>query len=382
MRRKDVDWLRLFGIFLLFPFHTARCFDSHEANYVENGIRSLAGETFMNVIGPWFMPLLFLVAGVSAYYALQKRSSGAFAKERVRRLHIPLVFGILFIVPIQGYMARLQEGTLNGGYFNYLFTQFFPDFSDMSGYHGTFTPAHLWFILFLFMISMILIPVFAAVLKARKEKGVGWFGKLFGSGTFLLLLFLFVTLSEVFPEIGGKNIVFYGVYYAIGFFIASNETAWKAIDKIRYWALGLCALSIPLFLYLQGRAAGMGDYSIEAITLAFARNLYAMSAILAMMAFAQRYLNKGGKVLDYLSQAAFPVYIFHQSVLIVIAYFVVQWPIAVWGKFLIIMFSTIIASFVLYEICRRIQPLRFALGIKQSNRKAKLSTGTAEPHKA
>ena len=88
MRRKDIDWLRIFGILLLFPYHTARVFDANEANYVENITKIRAGEVFMNVTWPWFMPLLFLLAGISAFYALKKRSGRAFIMERVQRLFI------------------------------------------------------------------------------------------------------------------------------------------------------------------------------------------------------------------------------------------------------------------------------------------------------
>ena len=110
MRRKYIDWLRIFGIFLLFPFHAARVFDSREFNYIHSDATSSVGEAFMDIIWPWFMPLMFLIAGVATWYALQKRDAGQYVKERILRLFIPLVLGIVLIVPIQGYMARLQQG--------------------------------------------------------------------------------------------------------------------------------------------------------------------------------------------------------------------------------------------------------------------------------
>lgn len=366
VRRKDIDWLRLFGILLLFPFHTARIFDTREANYIENAAKSLFGVQFMDAIWPWFMPLLFLVAGVSTWYALRKRDGKRFLSERVMRLLVPLILGVILIVPIQGYVARLQEDTLHGGYLHYLFTQFFPDFSDISGYHGTFTPAHLWFIMYLFVISVVLLPIFLHVIKAREKKGIGPIGRLFGKGWFLLLLFIPLTISEGLPGIAGKNPFFYGLYYAIGFFIASSEGCWKAVDKIRWPAFASLAVSIPAFYILRGFAYGTGDWSWQSVTLGFVRNLYGMGALLCMLAFAQRYLNRGGKVLDYLNQAAFPVYILHQSVMMVIAYFVVQWSIGISGKFIFIMISSLAASVALFEICRHVPPLRVILGIKKA----------------
>jgi glucans biosynthesis protein C len=369
MRRKDIDWLRIFAIFLLFPFHTARVFDSSEANYIENAVTSRAGEIFMNVIWPWFMPLLFLVAGISAYYALQKRSGKEFAIERVMRLLVPLVLGIILIVPIQGYLARLQEGTLHGGYWSFLFTQFFPNFSDLSGYHGTFTPGHLWFIMYLFVISMAVLPILTGTLKRRKGKGIGAFGRLFEREWFLVLLFIPLLSFEALPDIAGKNPFYYALYYLIGFFIASNDASWKAIDRVKWLSAALVAFSVPLFLVSQNLSYGTSDFSWQSILHGLFRNLYGWSALLTMLAFARMFLNRGGRVLDYLSQAAFPVYVLHQSVMMVVAYFVVQWNMGVPGKYWLILFTTLIASFALYEISRYIPPLRVVLGIKKARPK-------------
>jgi glucans biosynthesis protein C len=376
MRRKDIDWLRLFGILLLFPFHAARVFDPNEANYVESTAKSILGVGFMSAIWPWFMPLLFLVAGVATWYALQKRDGKRFVNERVMRLLVPLALGILLIVPIQGYMARLQRGTLNGGYLNYLFTQFFPNFSDLSGYNGTFTPAHLWFIMYLFIISLALLPLFLHIIKAREKKGIGVFGKLFENQWTLLLMFVLLTASEALPAIAGKNPFFYGLYYTLGFFLASSEGAWKAVDKLRWPTLGMLVVTVPAYFLLRGFSAGTGDYSWQSILCAFARNLYGWCALLCMLAFARKYLNRGGKVLDYLNQAAFPVYILHQSVMMVLAYFILQWNAGITVQYLAIVFSTLIASIALYEAFRHIPPMRVVLGLKKRylNRSSTLPT--------
>lgn len=364
MRRKDIDWLRLFGILLLFPFHAARVFDPNEANYVESPVKSMLGVHFMTAIWPWFMPLLFLVAGVATWYALQKRDGKRFLNERVMRLLVPLLLGILLIVPIQGYMARLRLGTLHGGYLNYLFTQFLPDFSDLSGYRGTFTPAHLWFILYLFVISLALLPLFLLVLRAREKKGIGVFGRLFENGWSLLLMFVLLCISEALPDIAGKNPFFYGLYYAIGFFIASSEKSWKAVDSIKWPAFGLMLAAGFLFFFLRDFGNSHGRFSWQSIIYALIRNLYGWCALLCMLAFARKYLNRGGRTLDYLNQAAFPVYILHQSVMMVLAYFILQWNAGITVQYIVIVLSTLAASLALYEAFRRIPPMRVVLGIK------------------
>ena len=366
MRRYNVDYLRLFGILLLFPFHAFRVFDSREANYVESAVKCLAGEQFMTFVWPWFMPLLFLISGIAAWYALQKRTGKEFIKERVLRLLIPLVLGIILIVPIQGYMARLQRGTLNGGYFNYLFTQFFPDFSDISGYYGTFTPAHLWCILYLFVISVVLTGLLVHIrnkVQGGKQSG---FAKLFQKGWFLMLLCIPLSISEALPDLGGKNPFFYGLYFFIGFAIAAYGS-WDTIFKIRWVTLAVTLVTIPLFFWMRQVAADKADLAWQSILEAIIRNLYGASALFTMIAFSQKYLNRGGKVLDYLNQGAFPIYIFHQSVMMVIAYFAVQWQIGVGLQITAISLLSLITSVALFEVSRRFALTRFILGIKAND---------------
>ena len=370
MRKKYIDWLRVFGILLLFPFHAARVFDSREFNYIHSDARSFVGEAFMDIIWPWFMPLMFLIAGIATWYALQKRDASQYVKERILRLLIPLVLGVILIVPIQGYMARLQQGTLNSGYIEYLFTQFFSDFSDISGYNGSFTPAHLWFIIFLFVFSCLLLPLFIHIINARRRKGLGFIGRLFSKGWFLILIFIPLTISEALPYIGGKNPFFYGLYFTVGFLIASNEESIKAIDNIRWWSFGIMAISIFVYLSLMDYARGFGDFAWQSILFAFVRNLYGFSTLLMMLAFAYRYLNRGGKVLDYLNKAAFPIYILHHSVMMVIAYYVLQWSNDITLQYILIVVLSLIASFALFEAFRHFAPLRIILGIKSDKKEA------------
>ncbi|MEH7119450.1 acyltransferase family protein, partial [Neobacillus vireti] len=159
-RRYDIDWLRNLGILLLFPFHSARVFDYWDPFYVKSNELSWELSWFIASTSYWFMPLLFWLAGSSTWYALQYRSNQQYLKDRVSRLLVPFIFGLFFIVPPQGYLSLWQHnGDSPGNYFTFL-KNYFLDFSDLSGYFGTFTPAHLWFILYLFVFSLLALPLF------------------------------------------------------------------------------------------------------------------------------------------------------------------------------------------------------------------------------
>src|SRR5512137_1382751 len=94
-----IDWLRLMAVLLLFFFHTARIFDPEEEFYVHSIPQShLLFDIFIRPLGPWHMSLFFLLAGASTYFALRHRSGGQYASERLKRLFIPFVFGVLVLI--------------------------------------------------------------------------------------------------------------------------------------------------------------------------------------------------------------------------------------------------------------------------------------------
>ena len=80
-RRYDIDWLRVLAVLLLFPFHTARIFDTWGPWYVKNAALSDLLTFFNNLVYPWHMPLLFLLAGASTWFALGFRSAGQYTRN-------------------------------------------------------------------------------------------------------------------------------------------------------------------------------------------------------------------------------------------------------------------------------------------------------------
>ncbi|MCU6793364.1 acyltransferase [Paenibacillus sp. WQ 127069] len=104
MRKDYIDWLRNIGILYLFVYHTAGIFDDHNPFYIKGEPNAFSSLVIHSSF--WFMPVLFLLAGMSSFYALQRRTAAHFIKERFLRLLIPLGIGALIIFPPQGYYAR------------------------------------------------------------------------------------------------------------------------------------------------------------------------------------------------------------------------------------------------------------------------------------
>ncbi|MDH4139220.1 MAG: acyltransferase family protein, partial [Coriobacteriia bacterium] len=163
-----IDWLRVLAVLLLFPFHTWRVFDV-EAFYVK-GAESVPLTYVLGFISAWHMQLLFVLAGASTYFALGKRSGAQYLGERVKRLLVPFLFGWLVLVTPQTWIGAKLNAGYTDSLWSYVANGDFLVLNVREGgdYWGGFGLGHLWFILFLLVLSLVALPLF---LWGRGEKG-------------------------------------------------------------------------------------------------------------------------------------------------------------------------------------------------------------------
>ena len=163
-RKHYIDNLRWMAILLLFPFHAAQVWSGGEySGFYIWSHTDTALYVFSNAVYPWYMTLLFTISGISCRYALQKRTDRQFAAERTKKLLIPFLFGLVVLVPVMTYVAEVFFNGYTGTYWQQ-YVLFFTKVTDLTGYRGGFTPAHLWFLIYLYLIS------FAALLIIRLQK--------------------------------------------------------------------------------------------------------------------------------------------------------------------------------------------------------------------
>lgn len=165
MRRYDLDWLRDIAFTLLILYHVGMFFVLWEW-HIKNDKLSHSFQYPMSFLNKWRLPLLFLISGMGTYVALSKRNLKHFAGERIKRLLVPLIFGILFIIPPQVYFERLDKQQFTGSYFDY-WTQ-----SAFAGVYpeGNISWYHLWFIVYLLFFSLILAPIFIRLYRQKENK--------------------------------------------------------------------------------------------------------------------------------------------------------------------------------------------------------------------
>lgn len=358
MRKHYIDNIRNLGILLLFPFHTSMIYNGFESFYVHGNIVRGCSD-FILITAIWFMPLLFLLAGTSSYLALQKRSWKEYLKERFLKLFIPVFFGILLLVPVQTYYAEKFHNNYHGGYFEQ-YISFFTKPTDLTGYSGGFTPGHLWFLLYLFIIALLTLPIMLK-LKDSKSPIIYWFNKPIR----LTLLFVIPFVSSAVLDIGGKSLGLFFAITLIGFIICKQDEILDMVEKYRLFYLVL-AFFLSVLLYMVYYTIGWkSGFSPAAIAFSAFRHFIMWVSILSILGYGKRYLNFSNKITSYFTKAAFPLYVFHQTWLVVIAYYMFKVTGVFIVQFISIMLLSLLASIITYEIFRRIFITRFMFGIKK-----------------
>ena len=367
IRRSDIDWLRVLVFGLLILFHVGMVFVPWNYHIKNNEL----SETFiypMFFLSQWRLPILFVISGMGTRYALSSRSGSLFVKERFIRLVIPLIFGMLIIVVPQVYYERLAQGQQYSSIF-----QFYPDYFKGIYPTGNFTWNHLWFLPYLFVYSIILLPLFL-YMRNNSNSGFIKFLKLFSNkplGLYIYvipLILVVITLRDVFPVT--RNLYYdwyafalYMVFFISGFFLISiKDLFWVNVRRIRVYALILGIISFALVLILQDTFGGTILYKIFL-------SINSWSWILVIFGYGSEYLNRSSKILSYCNEAVYPFYILHQTVIIFIAYYLRNIELSILSKFILLSILTFLITWIIYEFTIRkntfIRPL-FGLKIKSN----------------
>jgi surface polysaccharide O-acyltransferase-like enzyme len=304
------------------------------------------------------MPLLFAIAGISASLAMEKCSMNKFIKKRFFKLFIPFMFGVILTVPIQTFFAEKQHNGYTGNYFQQ-YILFFTKKTDLTGYTGGFTPAHLWFLLFLFVISLVSLPLIILYKKSNKKINENklnlWT---------ILPLFLFNFFLSIF-KIGGQGFGEYLSFFLLGYLILSINGTIKLLEN-KCLILTILAITFSVIRMVMIYTVNFETVSFEIkFLLSTFNHLTTWVIVLAILGLGKYYLDFSNRTLDYFSKASFPIYIFHQTWLVAIGYYVLKVVNNGLLQFSLIMISTFIASVLTYEIIRLIPIARFMFGLKK-----------------
>lgn len=313
------------------------------------------------------MPLLFLLAGISARLSLTKRSRKQFIVERVLKLFVPFVFGTLFIAPILSYTADKLNCGYDGNYFAH-YVVFFTKWTDISGYDGGFTIAHFWFLLCLFVVGLIGIlidlPLGKRIAKLNVEKTPLW-------ALVLLILLAYVAYPL---QVAGKCILTYLLLYLLGFYVFDKQDNVAKLTKLKwpFVAVYLILTSLSVWLFIWS------DYGLDALNMILTL-LSGAFGILAMLSIGYSFMNKANKITRFLSSISFPAYIVHFVWVVAFEYW---FSLAIDNTafvFLLSMLCSFSATLLTSAAIKYCPVLNLAFGYKLKNKKQEQIKTLADP---
>jgi len=365
-RRHDLDWIRVLVFTFLIFFHVGMFFVPWDWHLKNNEV----SESFilpMWFVNQWRLPVLFIISGMGTRFALSSRNWKQYLTERHNRLVIPLIFGMIVVVAPQVYTERMVDGA---GYES--FWEFYPDYFKGVYPQGNFSWHHLWFLPYLFVYSVILLPVFIWIRSSPGNKLMKLFRKKlhYNSGFIFLAIPLILAdllLKPNFPVMNNLIEDWYAfTYYLILFmygylFISAGKSFWQSISHKKFTALIVGITTFSLMAWIN--RVPDWNMTIE-ILYAVIRITNLGSWCIVIFGYGAAMLNRSSAVLSYCNQAVYPFYIAHQTITVIAAYYIydLDWPVTT--KFIFLAVVTFSGSWIVFEIVRRIPLLRPLFGLK------------------
>jgi glucan biosynthesis protein C len=370
-----IDWLRVLTVLILFFFHNAHLFDEIYW-HIKNKQQSFWATAFVVFVHLWGMPLLFLLAGASTWFARRYKRGTDYIRERFKRLVIPFSFGILIIVPPQIYLEGLDKSQFSGSFFHNYLHLFAKDPLTFDPQVFSNYGHHLWFLPFLFIFSCMNLPLasflqnknglrFISRMATFLEKKANFFWSIIPVALIQILLRIKYPVYCSWADFW-----FWFAFFIYGYLIMADQRLLKTILKhgITGLLIGVGCVALIGYLYLTGVLANQlvqPEFSVGYVLFMVLYSLAAWAWVIFIFNLGIRFLNFKNRFLQYAQEAVLPFYILHPTVILLIGFYGVRWNLSIIAKFLLISGSSFVLITATYEfLIRRIQFLRIFFGLK------------------
>lgn len=357
-----VDSLRVWAIAFVFIAHTAEVFNPWDSWHIVNGTRSRVLGELAVIAAPWAMPLLMLLAGVSAWFSLQHRDNQEYVRDRVGRLLLPLIIGTLVLVPPQVYLERRLSGAFRGS-----LLAFYPHFFDGIYPNGNLSWHHLWFLAHLFIYALVTLPLFRYLQHDRGTRALRWLARVAASpgGVLWLSVPLIAernALWGLFPErhmltSDWSNHALLLVAYIYGFLLAATPWLGRAIDAQwpRMFIVAVGGTAALMVGSWRGLLPGALPPPYSFMYLGF-WTLYSICAwawMVTLLGLGRQLMNRESPMVRYGRRTGYAVYLVHQPIIVAIAYLIVQTSLTVGEKFALLFVTSAPATILCAELLIR-----------------------------
>jgi peptidoglycan/LPS O-acetylase OafA/YrhL len=401
-RRHDIDALRIFAFALLILYHTAMAYVSGSGwdFHIKSAHTAEWLQWPMIFLNRWRMSLLFLISGAAIALAAPEGRLGRFARERTWRLMLPLIFGIFVVVPIQPYCEGVASGHLAPGFWDFLLSYWnfhvWPK-DSFTGWQYGFTWNHLWYLAYLWTYTLCLVALMPLLRHDRVRAGVAAFCRaplwvIVGAPAGLLLFYM-QSLAPIFP---GTN-AFVGDWYQhakyasifLGGYLLARETRfWTRVVSARKATLvmALASISVYLGLRLAGQLVAANSWVHQVsdahwdLLMECLHGVYLWTALLTILGWGKVYLNRPFRWLPYCTEAVYPWYMLHQSLIILILFWLKPMSLGPWLEPALVLGGTVTGCYVLHEfVIRRVAFIRPLFGLKAIKRTAAPASSRTAP---
>ncbi len=329
----------------------------------------------MRFLNRWRMPLIFVVSGGAVMLALGTRTPRAFIADRLKRLALPLAFGMVLLVPPQVYLERLYRGQFSGSFLQWLPQAFLGVYPD-----GTTSWHHLWFLAYVLVFTPVLLPVFlwargvdgrAALSRAGHfvaRTGLNWAMALPLAASILWLQPVSYNINGLIGDWHG--LVYYGLLLLYGAFLFGSPGLLAALERQRFLSL---ALGVAAYVTLYGVFIGG---AVRPVIPADLRPAYAllsalntMAWLFAILGFARRHLARRPAFLAEATEAVYPFYLLHQTVTVIAVYWLLTLGVPPVAGFVLTVLATFGGTWAIYAgLVRPWRVVRPLFGMKPLTR--------------
>lgn len=356
MKRKTyLDNLRWAAVVLVLIYHAFYYFN---AQGVFGGFGPFSQVQYQDAIlyfvYPWFMVLLFVISGICARYALQKRGGKAFFKERTVKLLVPSTLGLFVFYWVQGYF----NVWIGGGW------EQMP--ADMPGFVRYLISVAsgigpLWFAQLLWVFSGLLL----LLRKLDKKDGFFKLSRKMNAWTALAFIPLIWASAQVLntPVITVYRFGIYFTAYLLGYYVFAHEEMQDSLGQNAVvFSVTAVILGIVYTWYYFGT-----NYAEGACLKSVFTAVYLWIAVLTALGAGKRWFGCENPVCRFMTRQSSGIYMLHCFVMTFVCWGLRFWlglPAA--AVYILGILLTLGITIGLNELLRRIPVLRFLiLGVSQ-----------------
>lgn len=384
-RVHSLDWLRMLALAGVFVFHTLRPFDS-DYWHVKAAQQSELLTEVLTALGSWGLSFFFLVSGAGTYLALLWRSGGAYVRERVLRLGVPLVVVWLLLGPVQLWLEVHHHGLTDDSLPSVTWVFLSEPFERPPVVVGH--SYVLWFIVYLLEFSLLGLPIFLWLRGPTGQRLMDRAGRLGERRGAVLLLFVPVALvtlplaGDLFEEEHGWGqwAYFFG-FFVMGHVLMTQPRLVAAVRRDVVPALALGAGGVAAVFALD--APGFFDtwegqvWQWPAVLLLVLIAAQAWGWVLALWGLGMRAPAFQRPLPRVVADAAMPFFVLHQAVIVAVAYVVVQWDLSVPASWALVAVPSLVVAAAMAALVSVTPGVRRLLGVKPARRGSPTITASA-----